>query len=215
VRPDLRAELLRRAERDQEARSNGARVGWQAVSAIDAENLAWLAGVVADVGWPGKSMVGDDGAHAAWLLAQHADGDPAFQRVCLDLLAAATVRGDAAPRELAYLTDRVLLAEGQPQLYGTQCIGRDGQWVPRRLRDPGTVDDRRAAMSLPPLADYTGRLGEAYGPPAPATVPCGQCGSGVEFWPPEDGTTYPITCRECGWTTTVAMDTPRDRGTGR
>jgi len=42
----------------------------------------------------------------------------------------------------AYLTDRVLLAEGQPQEYGTQMAGRDGRWQPRQLREPGTVDQR-------------------------------------------------------------------------
>jgi hypothetical protein len=59
---------------------------WEIVATVDADNLAWLKEVVAEVGWPGQSMVGEDGAHAAWLLAQHADQDPAFQRRCLELL---------------------------------------------------------------------------------------------------------------------------------
>jgi hypothetical protein len=32
-------------------------------------------------GWPGWTLAGEDGAAAAWLLAQHADGDPVRQRV--------------------------------------------------------------------------------------------------------------------------------------
>jgi Family of unknown function (DUF6624) len=67
-------------------------------------------------------MVGGDGAHAAWLLARHADQDPAFQRRCLELLTQAVASGEAAKIELAYLTDRVL-AEGKPQEYGTQFVG--------------------------------------------------------------------------------------------
>jgi hypothetical protein len=50
----------------------------EAMQAIDAENLPWLKRVIAEVGWPGKSLVGDEGASAAWLLVQHADQDPAF-----------------------------------------------------------------------------------------------------------------------------------------
>lgn len=95
-------------------------------------------------------MVGEDGACAALLLAQHADRDPAFQRRCLDLMTEAAERGEASRAELAYLTDRVLLAEGQPQEYGTQVAGREDGWAPRRLRDPDHVDERRAAMSLRP-----------------------------------------------------------------
>lgn len=53
-------------------------------------------------------------------------------------------------QDLAYLTDRVLLAEGQPQEYGTQV--RDGR--PRELRAPESVDERRAAVGLEPLAAY-------------------------------------------------------------
>ena len=96
------------------------------MEAADVANLPWLRQVITDVGWPGKSLVGEDGAGAAWLLAQHADRDPAFQRRCLDLLTDAVERGEATIMQQAYLTDRVLLHEGQPQEYGTQAIARDG-----------------------------------------------------------------------------------------
>src|SRR5207244_6160203 len=88
--------------------------------AIDADNTAWLKDVVRRHGWPGCSLVGAEAANAAWLLVQHADRDPAFQRECLSLMEAAVAAGDASPADLAYLTDRVLRAEGKPQRYGTQ-----------------------------------------------------------------------------------------------
>jgi hypothetical protein len=109
---ELRAELLRRAERDRAARlgvigQRGDReLDWEPVFCVDADNVAWLKTVVAGVGWPGRSMVGEDGGHAAWLLAQHADRDPVFQRSCLDLITEAVERGEASPVELAYLTDQ-------------------------------------------------------------------------------------------------------------
>src|SRR3954463_5844981 len=32
-----------------------------------------LAAIIEDVGWPGRSLVGEDAADSAWLVAQHAD----------------------------------------------------------------------------------------------------------------------------------------------
>lgn len=205
MRPDLRAELLRRAARDQDARLTAER-DWGLVEAVDADNLPWLKELIAGTGWPGRSLVGEDGAHAAWLLAQHADRDPAFQRACLTLMTEAAGRGEASRAELAYLTDRVLLAEGQPQEYGTQMAGRDGRWQPRKLRNPGTVDQRRAAVGLGPIAGYIARFTEDLGPPVPAEIPCADCGAMVEAWLPDPGEQQQITCASCGWVTTLSVE---------
>jgi hypothetical protein len=201
---ELRAELLRRAEQDQAARAEPG-PDWMMVAMVDAGNLTWRKVVVAEAGWPGRSVVGKDGAHAAWLLAQHADRDPAFQRRCLDLITEAVKSGEASPADLAYLTDRVLLAEGQHQEYGTQMTGREDGWVPRRLRDPETVDERRAAMSLGPLSENIARITRRYGPPTPATLTCAQCGESVGFWPPDKGETRHIRCAACSSITTLTV----------
>jgi hypothetical protein len=71
--------------------------------------------------------------------------------------------GEAKPRELAYLTDRVLLAGGRPQEYGTQMQGTEEGWVPRNLRDPDNVDSRRAAVSLAPLREYIEQVNRGTG----------------------------------------------------
>jgi hypothetical protein len=206
VRLDLRAELLHRSEQDQAVRCMP-EPDCEIVATVDADNLAWLKEVLAEVGWPGQSMVGEDGAHAAWLLAQHADQDPAFQRRCLELLTQAVASGEAAPAALAYMTDRVLLTEGKAQEYGTQFVGQESGWTPRRLRDPENVDERRAAMSLGTLAENTARMAAEYGAPTPGTVLCPKCGNSCEAWPPEDGETRQIRCPSCGTTmTTLALD---------
>jgi hypothetical protein len=196
---ELHAELLRRVEIDQAARRA---LDGEAMAAADDENLPWLRQVIADVGWPGKSLVGEDGAHAAWLLAQHADSDPAFQRQCLDLLTAAVEHGEATIVQQAYLTDRVLLKEGQPQEYGTQAIGRDGRFVPRKLRDPDHVDERRASVGLPPLAGYLARMAENHAP-QPVRIPCQTCQATIEIWPPDEGETRTAACPQCGMTITM------------
>jgi len=62
----LRAELLRRMDKDQEARLDEES---DRFPEVDAENLPWLKRLVAERGWPGSSLVGVDGAHAMWLLS--------------------------------------------------------------------------------------------------------------------------------------------------
>jgi len=94
-------------------------------------------------------------AFNAWLLTQHADRTPELQRCVLDLITQqmSTLQ---ERQNFAYLTDRVRLADNQPQLYGTQVSVDEVQnkASPRMLADPATVDRRRAAMGLEPIADY-------------------------------------------------------------
>jgi len=111
--PELRVELLRRAKADQDARHaivewmtrrHGGEVADDAafeasldptrkaeferfaatMRRVDAENAGRLGEIVERHGWPTYSLVGKNGANAAWLLVQHADLSPKFQRRCLD-----------------------------------------------------------------------------------------------------------------------------------
>jgi hypothetical protein len=100
--------------------------------------------IVKEHGWPGISLVGEDGSHAAWLVVQHMDGDLDFQRSCLALMQEAWDRGEVRPRDLAYLTDRVLTHEGKPQMYGTQGRGVTS------AEDEARIDRNRAAIGLEP-----------------------------------------------------------------
>ena len=196
----LRAELLRRVEKDQVARKA---MDHEGMREADGENLPWLKAVIAEHGWPGVSLVSADGAHAAWLLAQHADADPGFQRQCLDLLTAAVEAGEATKRELAYLTDRVLLAESRQQEYGTQLTARGGRWVPRNLRDPEGVDARRAAAGLDTIAEYLTLFTE---PPEPSQFKCDECDGQVPWEMPDDlSQPLTVTCPECGHEMTLTF----------
>jgi hypothetical protein len=212
MRAELREELLRRVEKDQAARKAASMArdsnDWRQVAAVDAENLPWLENLIQEVGWPGQSLAGEDGAHAAWLLVQHADANPAFQRRCLDLMTEAVERGEATPRDLAYLTDRVLLAEGQPQEYGTQMTGTEEGWAPRNLRDPDNVDARRAAVSLGPVSENIEQISRNYGPPKPSRLTCADCGGGIDVWLPQEGESRDVRCPACGWATSVTVGRP-------
>jgi hypothetical protein len=169
VDEELRRELLARRDDDQRIRTLVPRPAgrytarlpdevaaqWQR---MDEDNTRWLADVVTGRGWPGRTLAGEDGAAAAWLLAQHADRDPARQQAFLDALRGAVGQGEASLSHLAYLEDRVRVNAGQPQLYGTQFTETDGEFRPRPIEDPHRLDERRAEAGLEPFADYEARM---------------------------------------------------------
>ena len=114
--------------------------------------------------WPGRKMVGEDGANAAWLLAQHALFDPGLQRRCLEVLEVAVDYGDAPAAHYAYLLDRVRMADGKDQLYGSQFVDSadGGTLVPWPVEDPAHVDERRRQVGLPPMAEQARQMREQY-----------------------------------------------------
>ena len=122
---DLAAELARMAAEDQRIRTRPSDstefVRFPSVAEsmeaarIDVANTDRLRAIIAKHGWPGRALVGDEGAEAAWLIAQHADRQLDFQREALALLDRAVHSGDAPASHLAYLTDRVRMNEGRPR----------------------------------------------------------------------------------------------------
>jgi len=128
------------------------------MEAVRRRNAARLREIVAEFGWPGRSLVGDDGAVAAWRVAQHAIGEPDFMRECLRLVEAAAAADEVPAWQAAYLLDRIRVFEGRPQRYATQFdVGDDGWPVPAPLEDPDGVDERRRSVGLEPLADQMSR----------------------------------------------------------
>ncbi|MFD2352517.1 DUF6624 domain-containing protein [Nonomuraea ferruginea] len=127
---------------------------------IERANTERMRQILDEHGWPGYELVGEDGEDAAWALVQHADRALDLQRRALALLREAVAKGDASPGNLAYLEDRVRVAEGKPQRYGTQWEPtQDGQWRPRTpIEDEAGVEERRAEAGLQPLAEYLEEL---------------------------------------------------------
>jgi hypothetical protein len=204
ARSAIRDQLLRRATIDRAAREAYASdaAAMARLMAIDADNTAWLMDVVERSGWPDRSQVGDEAAHAAWLLAQHADRDPAAQRRFLQCLEAAAARHEASPADLARLTDRVRLASGQKQIYGTQLTLHAGRYVATRLSRPGTVERRRATVGLEPLATQIESMALRRPPPS-ASADCPACGARIAITPPAPGRAGRFQCPACGATGTV------------
>jgi hypothetical protein len=181
--PALRAEMLRRAADGQRVRDEMndvlARGGQGFDTTIftrqrtaDSVNTEWFAEVVAARGWPGRSLVGNDGADAAARLVRYAERYTSLQARVLPLLERAYRAGEATGQQVALLTDQLATARRQPQVYGTQArLERGLRVVYLPIADSANVDARRAALGLPPLAAYWERvvdsLRTAWAQPAP------------------------------------------------
>jgi hypothetical protein len=155
--PALRELLLEMAGEDQRVRltDDGKLPSPDALAAVDARNLPRLTLIVATGGFPSRAQVGSDGVGAAWLLLQHATGEPGFQARMLPLVEAAVHAGELSAQSYALTADRVLrLHARRPQRYGSQLDYLNGRYVPAPIDDAANVDARRAALGMPPLADY-------------------------------------------------------------
>jgi hypothetical protein len=115
-------------------------------------NTRRLAEIVAIYGWPRATLFGTEASEAAWLILQHSVDQPEFIRSCLPMLEQAARIGEASLRHMAMTTDRLMVMDGQPQVYGTQFDwDESGELSPLPIADENSVEERRAAVGLPSI----------------------------------------------------------------
>jgi hypothetical protein len=158
--PDWSALLIAAAARDAATRARLARSGalfqgyHPEMEAVHLENAALLERAIEAIGWPGRGAVGDEAAGAAFMILQHAISRPDLQRRGLGLILDAVPQGQANALDAAYLSDRIAVFEGREQTFGTQFDwDRDGLLSPAPIRDSAGVDERRASVGLPTMAE--------------------------------------------------------------
>ena len=155
----LLEDLRLRVEKDQAARKrwladqNSAELA-DVVESIDTENVAWLRKLISEKGFPTAAQVGNEGVHYAWVLLQHADQDPKFQSDLLPVLEQRFSAGELPANDLARFTDRVLMASGKSQRYGTQFDWFAGEFALPEADKLIKIDAARAQLGLMPLVDY-------------------------------------------------------------
>lgn len=115
---------------------------------LDAQNTKILKKIVARHGWTASS--------SAWLIVQHANHDIKFQKKCLKLMKKNT-------KNWAYLTDRILVNENKPQIYGTQLYkNQSGKLVPYLIKNIAKLNARRKLVGLNDFNLYQKRLEKTY-----------------------------------------------------
>ena len=180
AKPELHKELLAMMERDQNARSNaatsakanGGRPDQPFILAIfqaDQENTSRMRELVDAGQFPTAKDVGRDGIRAAWLVAAHSERDPELQQKLLALLEPLAKSGDLVPQDFALLSDKIKVAKGEPQQYGTQFRAVGGINHPQPIADVATLEARRAEAGMLSLREYGCLLQQFHGIPVDLT----------------------------------------------
>lgn len=144
---------------DQAARFEAAKNNnFEEVAELDKKNTLRLKEIVAQIGWPTIPLVGEKGSQHAWLLVQHSDHDLKFQEHCLDIMKRVP-KEEVSQISIAYLEDRVLLASGKKQVWGTQFRKDDmGVFRPRPLENPESVNERRRSLGMETVEENLAKL---------------------------------------------------------
>ncbi len=150
----LKDQLLAMQAKDSEVRAELQAAGLLSdgyhfqMEEVHQENARQLLSIIEEHGWPHEVLVGQEGAEAAWLIAQHSIGEPGFMRQCRDLLEEAS-RLKLSPRwQYAYIDDRIRVFEGKGQRFGTQIDIKPTGPEFYQLEDPSEVSTWRKEAGL-------------------------------------------------------------------
>ncbi|MCT2560420.1 DUF6624 domain-containing protein [Chryseobacterium herbae] len=143
-------ELIALAEKDLSVRERLASEGklnggyHPEMEVIHRQNGEKLREVIREIGFPTISKVGAEASDAAWLIIQHAIGEPELMKSCYHLMV--ENRNDIKPSNIAYLYDRIQVFQSQPQRYGTQLTS---EGTPYPVEDKSSLNEERLKVNLP------------------------------------------------------------------
>lgn len=155
--------------RDVPVRVAGKKYGWNSLQvielmhkqdALDNSNLAKVEKIIAQYGYPGKTLVGEKYKSIAFIVIQHNDHD--VQVKYLPLLTEAANKGELNWSSLALMLDRVKTGNGEKQVYGSQMLDHNNTRQLYPIEDEANVNVRRAKIGLPPLQDYLKKFDIIY-----------------------------------------------------
>lgn len=120
--------------------------------------------IFSEHGFVGFDLAGNEGSENFWLMVQHSDHNPNFQKQVLEKMKIEVDKGNAKPSNYGLLVDRVKLNIGEAQVYGTQVTYNMniGQAYPKKLADSINVDQRRKSIGLEPLKNYLNSMSESH-----------------------------------------------------
>lgn len=149
----LKNKILLMVKKDQKMRFSGK---WD--NSIDKNNTRELKKIIKKYGWLDIKLVGKKASMDAWLIAQHADHDIKFQKLCLKLMEEKLKEKKIEPQYYPYLKDRILVNSSKPQIFGTQFYRHKIKGlIPRPIKDRKNLDKRRKKFKLDPFKKYKKR----------------------------------------------------------
>lgn len=128
------------------------KAAWAEIAETDLVLRAELEQFVNRCGWPSKTAFGIGAVEAAYIIVLHAPLQ--FKQKYLPVMTQAEKAGELESSNLAYITDKILVAQNKPQRYGTQVHALDssGTIVPFPIENESRVDELRAAAGIIPAS---------------------------------------------------------------
>ena len=124
-------------------------------------NFPLVSQIFEQYGFPNYQLVGKKTSDQYFLLVQHSDMDVQFQKKVLAKMEKEVMDGNASGKNFAFLTDRININEGKPQVYGTQ-VHMSGHTIIKNCIDVENLDKRRKAVGLEPIKEYLDRCNEVF-----------------------------------------------------
>jgi len=127
----------------------------------DAQLTGELKRIVARHGWPTIRLAGLEASGDAALILTHSP-DRSFQRRMLPRLQQLAQDGEIVGSSIGAIVDKLLIADGKPQRFGTQFKWPNGNAEMLPVEDEAGLEERRAKNLLPPMVEYKRMLAELY-----------------------------------------------------
>ena len=134
--------------------------GWRDFKKLretDSLNQIRVKKILDERGWLGPDIVSPRGNTTLFLVVQHSDLE--MQLKYLPMMRTAVKQGAAKGSDLALLEDRVALAQGKKQIYGSQIYedNETGEHYVAPIENPDKVNELRAKVGLMNIEDYVRR----------------------------------------------------------
>ncbi|MFT6989510.1 MAG: antitoxin component of RelBE/YafQ-DinJ toxin-antitoxin module [Paraglaciecola sp.] len=158
TKPELQKQLLNMAQQSEQiqvAQKNDATEALKSMATdISQLHTQTLNQIVQLQGWPTKAQVTEEGVRAAFSLASHSN-NLSFQQNMLPFIIQSYMDKQGMSGEaVAIFTDKVSIAQGKNQVFGTQADLIDGKLVFFKIENEDSVDQLRAQMGMTNLAEY-------------------------------------------------------------
>lgn len=135
----------------------------------DSLNMIRLEEIIAQYGYPGKKLVGENTNEAAFFIIQHSKKIDQY----LPLVKKAVDEGELSFVLYAMMKDRSLMYNNQPQIWGTQAKGMtmtnsttgkpEWKFFIWPIEDPANVNERRKKAGFPQTVEENAkRMGLEY-----------------------------------------------------
>ncbi len=133
------------------------------LEAVDAVTTARLKALLETVTWRELTTDVRFLFQPAFHIVQHSNDDPFMQATLFEITPLAK-EGLIDGVNVAKMHDRLRLAAGLGQTYGTHISCIDGERVAHDLDEPETVDERRAEMGMNTLDEHVAELNAYFEP---------------------------------------------------